>query len=60
MVEALAAMVCRSASPSGPIFLYQERSTRWLAIFCPEFSRARELGRWVKGLKYPSVREKFE
>lgn len=60
MVEVLAAMVCRLASPSGPIFLYQDKSTRWLAIFCPELSRVRELGRWVRGLKYPNVREKFE
>lgn len=59
MVEVLAVMVCRLARPSGPIFLYHDRSIRWLAIFCPVLSSAVELGRWVRRLKYPSVEEKF-
>lgn len=59
MVEVLVAISWRSASPSGPIFLYQERSTRWEAIFWPLFKRVEELKRWVKGLKYPSIDEKF-
>lgn len=52
-------MSCRWASPSGPIFLYQERSIRCKAIFCPLFSRLVVLGRCVRGLKYPRVEEKF-
>lgn len=39
VVEVLAALSCRVASPSGPIFLYQDRSIRWDAIFCPVVSR---------------------
>lgn len=59
MVEVLVAMSCRSASPSGPIFLYQDRSIRCVAIFCPLFSSFVELRRCISGLKYPSVDEKF-
>lgn len=59
MVEVLAAMSCKSASPSGPIFLYQDRSIRWEAIFWPLFSSFMEVRRCVKWLKYPSVEEKF-
>lgn len=59
VVEVLVAMSWRSASPSGPIFLYQDRSIRWEASFCPLFRRFVELRRWDRGLKYPSVREKF-
>ena len=29
------AIICRLASPSGPISLYQERSIRWEAMFWP-------------------------
>lgn len=58
-VEVLAAIICRSASPSGPIFLYQERSIRWEAIFCPLFSRLVVLERCVRRLKYPREEEKF-
>lgn len=35
MVEVLVAMSCKSAMPSGPIFLYQDKSIRWEASFCP-------------------------
>lgn len=59
VVEVLVIVSWRSATPSGPIFLYQERSIRWEAIFCPLFNRARELRRCVRGLKYPSMVEKF-
>lgn len=59
VVEALVAVSWRSASPSGPIFLYHDRSMRWEAIFCPLFRRIVELGRWVRRLKYPRVVEKF-
>ncbi len=59
MVEVLIAMSCKSVSPSGPIFLYQERSIRWEAIFCPLFSRLVVLGRCIRGLKYPKEEEKF-
>lgn len=58
-VEVLVIVSWRSAIPSGPIFLYQERSIRWEAIFCPLFSRVRELRRCVRGLKYPNMEEKF-
>lgn len=51
VVEVLVAMSCRSASPSGPIFLYQDRSIRWEAMFCPLLSRFVELSRCVRGLK---------
>lgn len=60
VVEALVAMTCRLASPSGPIFLYQKRSIRCEAIFCPLFRRLVVLGRCIKGLKYPREEEKFE
>lgn len=50
-VEVLAAMSWRSASPSGPIFLYQDRSIRWEAMFCPLLSRFAELSRCTRGLK---------
>ena len=59
VVEVLVAMSCRLASPSGPIFLYQDRSIRLEAIFCPVLSSFVELNRWVSGLKYPSDEEKF-
>ena len=49
----------RLASPSGPIFLYQDKSIRWEAIFCPLFSEIKELRRCIRGLKYPSIEEKF-
>lgn len=58
-VEVLVVVACRLARPSGPIFLYQDRSIRWLAIFCPRFKRVLEPRRWVRGLKYPRVEEKF-
>lgn len=58
-VEVLAAVSWRLARPSGPIFLYQDRSIRWEAIFCPLLSRLREAGRCIKWLKYPSMDEKF-
>lgn len=51
MVEVLVAMSWISASPSGPIFLYHDRSIKCEAIFCPLFSRLVELRRWVRGLK---------
>lgn len=35
MVAVLDAVSCRLASPSGPSILYQERSIRWEAMFCP-------------------------
>ena len=58
-MEVLAARSCRSARPSGPIFLYQDRSMRWEAMLCPPFSSFVEVRRCVSGLKYPSVEEKF-
>lgn len=60
VVEVLVAVTCRLARPSGPVFFSHDRSTRWLAIFCPEFNRKVELRRWVKRLKYPSEEEKFK
>lgn len=39
--------------------MYQDRSIRWDAIFCPLFSRFVEAGRWDKGLKNPNEVEKF-
>lgn len=51
VVEVLVAIVCKLARPSGPAFLNQDRSIRWLAIFCPVFNRLMELRRWVRGLK---------
>lgn len=59
VVEVLVAISWRSASPSGPIFLYQDRSIRCRASFCPLFSRPVEVRRWVRGLKYPNEEEKF-
>lgn len=35
VVEVLVAVICRLASPSGPTFLYHDRSIKWLASFCP-------------------------
>lgn len=40
--------------------MYQDRSIRWDAIFCPVVNRWVELGRCVRGLKYPRVDEKFK
>lgn len=51
---------CRAANPSGPISLYQDRSIRFRAVFCPFLRRFVELRRWVRRLKYPSVVEKFD
>lgn len=59
MVVALDAISCRLASPSGPNSLYQERSTRWEAMFCPPASRIFTFERCVRGLKYPRDREKL-
>lgn len=56
----LAAIICRLASPSGPSILYQERSIRWDAMFCPPLRKLVVLRRWVRGLKYPRDVEKFE
>ena len=36
---ALLIMSCKSARPSGPIFLYHDRSIKCEAIFCPLLSR---------------------
>ena len=60
VVEVLEAMSCRSASPSGPIFLNQDRSIRCEAIFCPLFRSFVELRRCIRGLKYPREVEKFK
>lgn len=60
MVEALVAISCRLASPSGPSFLYQDRSIRWEAMFWPPLRRFVVLRRCTRGLKYPSDVEKFE
>lgn len=60
VVEVLVARSCRSASPSGPIFLYQDRSIRCEANFCPLFSRFVEVRRCVRGLKNPNEVEKFD
>lgn len=51
VVEVLVAISCRSASPSGPSFLYQERSIRWEAMFWPPLSRLVEVKRCIRGLK---------
>lgn len=56
----MVAISCRWASPSGPSILYQERSIRWEAMFCPPLRRLVMLRRWVRGLKYPRDVEKFE
>lgn len=53
MVEALDAVSCKLASPSGPSILYQDRSIRWEAIFCPPLRNLVMLKRWTRGLKYP-------
>lgn len=60
VVRALAAICCRLARPSGPIILYQEESTRCVAMFWPPPSRAIVLGRCIRGLKCPSDVEKSE
>lgn len=60
VVEVLVAVICRRARPSGPVFFNHEESIKWLAIFCPVFNRKEEVGRCIRWLKYPSVREKFE
>lgn len=60
MVEALAAVNCRLARPSGPIFLYQDKSTRCEAIFWPPARRLVVLRRCIRGLKYPRDVEKFD
>lgn len=39
--------------------MYQDRSIRWDAIFCPLFSRVVEARRWDRGLKNPNEVEKF-
>lgn len=54
-----AAIDCRLASPSGPIILHQEESTRCEEIFWPPPSRSIVLKRCINGLKYPSIEEKF-
>lgn len=59
MVATLAADICRLARPSGPSSLYQERSTRWEAMFCPPVRNVFMLRRCVKGLKYPREIEKL-
>lgn len=60
LIEVLVAMSWRSASPSGPNLLYQDRSIRCEAIFCPVPSRFTELSRWVRELKYPNEEDKFK
>lgn len=60
MVEALDAVSCKLASPSGPSILYQDRSIRWEAIFCPPLRNLVMLKRWTRGLKYPREVEKFD
>lgn len=59
-VAALVVVICKLASPSGPSILYQERSIRWEAMFCPPLRKLVMLRRWIKGLKYPRDVEKFE
>lgn len=56
----LAAVCCRLASPSGPNILYQERSIKWEAMFCPPLRILVMLRRCARGLKYPKDTEKFE
>lgn len=56
----LVAISCKLASPSGPRILYQERSIRCEAMFCPPPRRLDMVKRWVRGLKYPRDVEKFE
>lgn len=51
VVEVLVALSWIEASPSGPIFLNQDRSIKWVAIFCPLFRSFVELRRWISGLK---------
>ena len=60
VVEIFVTICCRSASPLGPIFLYQNRSVRWRANFCPWFNRLVVLERWASSLKYRSLVEKFK
>lgn len=50
-VEILLIVRCRSARPSGPIFLYHAMSIRWEAIFCPLSRRIIGLDRCISGLK---------
>lgn len=59
IVEVLDARSCVLASPSGPSFLYQKRSMRCKAIFCPLFSAFMGVMRWMSRLKYPREEEKF-
>lgn len=59
MVAALVVVICRLASPSGPSSLYQDRSTRWEAMFWPPVSRVFVLRRCMSGLKYPREIEKL-
>lgn len=59
VVEVLDARSCVFASPSGPSFLYQNRSMRCKAIFCPVSSAFMGVMRWVSRLKYPKEEEKF-
>lgn len=58
-VAVLLAATCRSARPSGPIFLSQARSIRCRAMFCPFSSRFLDKNRCTRGLKYPNMEEKF-
>lgn len=51
---------CRSANPSGPNFLYQDRSISWVAIFWPGWRRFKELDRCIRGLKKPREDEKLK
>lgn len=51
MVEVLVAMSCKSAMPSGPIFLYQDRSAKWEASFCPLLRSFVGVVRWISRLK---------
>lgn len=47
----LAAIRCRLANPSGPRVLYQDKSIKCEAMFCPPLRRLNVLRRWVRGLK---------
>ena len=50
-VAVLVAISCRLASPSGPRVLYQDRSIRCEAMFCPPLRRLVMVRRWIRGLK---------
>ena len=50
-MEALVVVSCMLANPSGPNSLYQDRSMRWEAMFCPPVSRFVTLNRCISGLK---------